>query len=63
MPYEGVEISRHHRYELEAEIWLDDELLYHIPRPEWRRTVLAHCPNDDLRLVNDVFPAAEFPAE
>ena len=56
LPYEGVEISRHQRYELEAEIVVGDEVLYDIPRAEWRRTWLPHCPNADLRLVNDVFP-------
>ena len=63
LPYEGVEISRHHRYELEAEIVAGGEVLYHVPRAEWRRIWLPHCPNDDLRLVNDVFPADEFPEE
>lgn len=64
LPYEGVEISRHHRYELEAEIWFDGELQFHIPRAEWRKTVLPYCPNgDDLSIVNDVFPVSEFPAE
>lgn len=64
LPHEGVEISRHHRYELEAEIWFDGELQFHIPNPEWRRTVLAYCPDgDDLSIVNDVFPVSEFPAE
>ena len=64
LPYEGVEISRHHRYELEANIWFDGELQFHIPNPDWRRTVLPYCPNgDDLSIVNDVFPVSEFPAE
>ena len=64
LPYEGVEISRHHRYELEANIWFDDELQFHIPNYEWRRTVLPYCPNgDDLMIINDVFPVSEFPAE
>ena len=64
LPYEGVVISRHHRYELEANIWYDGELQFHIPNPEWRRTVLPYCPNgDDLSIVNDVFPVSEFPAE
>lgn len=63
LPYEGVEISRHHRYELEAEIVAGGEILHHIPREEWRRIWLPHCPNDDLQIVNDVFPADEFPAE
>ena len=63
LPYEGVQINRHHRYELEAEIWFDGELQFHIPNAEWRRTILPHCPNDDLMLVNDVFPVSEFPAE
>lgn len=64
LPYEGVEISRHHRYELEANIWFDGELQFHIPNPEWRRTVLPYCPNGgDLSIVNDVFPVSEFPAE
>lgn len=64
LPYEGVEISRHHRYELEANIWFDGELQFHIPNPDWRRTVLPYCPDgDDLSIVNDVFPVSEFPAE
>ncbi len=63
LPHEGVQISRHHRYELESEIVAGDELLHHIPREEWRRVWLPHCPNDDLQLVNDVFPADEFPEE
>ena len=64
LPHEGVEISRHHRYELEANISFDGELQFHIPNPEWRRTVLPHCPDgDDLSIVNDVFPVSEFPAE
>ena len=64
LPYEGVEISRHHRYELEANIFFDDELQFHIPNPDWKRTVLPYCPDgDDLSIVNDVFPVTEFPAE
>ena len=63
LPHEGVEISRHHRYELEAEIVAGGEVLFHIPREEWRRKWLPHCPNDDLQLVTDVFPADEFPGE
>ncbi len=63
LPHEGVEISRHHRYELEAEIWYDGELQFHIPMAEWRRTILAHCPCNDSMIVNDVFPVSEFPAE
>ena len=64
LPHDGVEISRHHRYELEANIWYDGELQFHIPNPDWRRTVLPYCPNgDDLSIVNDVFPVSEFPAE
>ena len=64
LPHEGVEISRHHRYELEASIWFDGELQFHIPNPDWRRTVLPYCPDgDDLSIVNDVFPVSEFPAE
>ena len=64
LPHEGVEISRHHRYELEANIHFDGELQFHIPNPEWRRTVLPYCPDgDDLSIVNDVFPVSEFPAE
>ncbi|MCY3569651.1 MAG: YbaY family lipoprotein [Chloroflexi bacterium] len=64
LPHEGVEISRHHRYELEAEIWFDGELQLHIPNPDWRRTVLPFCPDgDELSIVNDVFPVSEFPAE
>ncbi len=64
LPHEGVEISRHHRYELQADIWFDGELQFHIPNPEWRRTILPYCPDgDDLMIVNDVFPVSEFPAE
>ncbi|MDE2746101.1 MAG: YbaY family lipoprotein [Chloroflexota bacterium] len=64
LPYEGVEISRHHRYELEANIRFDGELQFHIPNSEWRRTVLPYCPDgDDLSIVNDVFPVSEFPAD
>lgn len=64
LPHEGVEISRHRRYELEANIWFDGELQFHIPNPEWRRTVLPYCPDgDDLSIVNDVFPVSEFPAD
>ena len=64
LPYEGVQISRHHRYELEADIHFDGELQFHIPNSEWRRTVLPYCPDgDDLSIVNDVFPVSEFPAE
>ncbi len=63
LPYEGVEINRHHRYELEAEVWFGGELQMHIPNAEWGRTVLPHCPNDDLKIVNDVAPVSEFPAE
>ncbi len=64
LPHEGVEVSRHRRYELEADIWFDGELQFHIPNPEWRRTILPYCPDgDDLSIVNDVFPVSEFPAE
>ena len=64
LPHEGVEISRHHRYELEANIRFDGELQFHIPDSEWRRTILPYCPDgDDLSIVNDVFPVSEFPAE
>ena len=64
LPHEGVEVSRHRRYELEAEVWFDNELQMHIPNAEWRRTVLPFCPDgDELSIVNDVFPVAEFPAE
>ena len=61
LPHEGVQISRHSRYELEAEVVAGDELLYHIPRSDWRRTWLPHCPNADLQIVNSVFPVSEFP--
>jgi len=64
LPHEGVQISRHHRYELEANVRFDGELQFHIPNSEWRRTVLPYCPDgDDLSIVNDVFPVSEFPAE
>lgn len=61
LPYEGVQVSRHSRYELEAEIIAGGEILYHIPEEEWRRTWLPHCPNADLQIVNSVFPVSEFP--
>ena len=64
LPSEGVQTSRHRRYELEAEIVLGDETLYHIiPRDEWRRTRLPYCPNADQQIVNSVFPVSEFPKE
>ena len=63
LPFEGVQISRHHRYELEADIVVGDETLYYIPKGEWRRLWLPHCPNSDLQIVNSVFPAGEFPKE
>ncbi len=64
LPHEGVQISRHRRYELEANIRFDGELQFHIPNPDWKRTVLPYCPDgDDLSIVNDVFPVSEFPAE
>ena len=64
LPHEGVEISRHHRYELEANIWFDGELQFHIPNQDWRRTILPYCPDgNNLSIVNDVFPVSEFPAE
>ncbi len=56
LPEEGVAISRHRRYELEAEIWISGELRYHIPREEWRTVRPAHCPDTENPLVNDVFP-------
>jgi len=61
LPYEGVQISRHSRYELEAEIVAGGEVLYHIPEADWRRTWLPHCPNADLQIVNSVFAVNEFP--
>ena len=61
LPFEGVQISRHHRYELEADIVVGDETLYYIPEGEWRRLRLPHCPNSDLQIVNSVFPVGEFP--
>lgn len=63
LPGDGVSISRHRRYELEAEVWSADERLMHIPKAEWRRTWLPNCPNPNSLLVNDVFPVGEFPAE
>lgn len=63
LPHEGVAVNRHHRYELEAEVWFDGELQMHIPNAEWRKTILPHCPDDDLMIVNDMFPVSEFPAE
>ena len=61
LPHEGVQISRHSRYELEAEIIAGVEILYHIPETDWRRTWFPHCPNADLQIVNSVFPVGEFP--
>ena len=62
LPYEGVQISRNRRYELEAEIAASDKVLYHIiPGNEWRRVSLPHCPNEDLQIVNSVFPVNESP--
>ena len=55
LPHEGVAISRHKRYELEAEVWAGDELRFHIPTAEWRKTVLAHCPNREHPMVNELF--------
>ncbi len=64
LPHEGVQISRHRRYEVEAEIVVGDEVLYRIfPGAEWRRIWLPHCPNADLQIVSSVFPAGEFPQE
>ncbi len=63
LPHEGVAVNRHHRYELEAEVWFDDELQMHISNADWRRTILPYCPSDNLMIVNDVFPLSEFPAE
>ena len=64
LPSEGVQISRHHRYELEADIVVGDETIYHIiPSDEWRQIWLPHCPNADLQIVKDVFPVSEFPEE
>ena len=60
LPYDGVQISRHHRYEMEAEILVGGEVVSHIPTA-WRRKWLPHCPNGDLRLVNDVFPVDQSP--
>ncbi len=61
LPHDGVQISRHSRYELEAEVVAGGEILYHIPEADWRRTWLPHCPNADLQIVNSVFPVSEFP--
>ena len=58
LPYEGVQISRHHRYELEAEIVVGNEVFYHIPEGDWRRLWLPHCPNADLQIVSSVFPVS-----
>lgn len=63
LPYEGVQISRHRRYELEAEVAVGGEVISHIPTAEWRRTWLPHCPGGDLQLVNDVLPVEQFPKE
>jgi uncharacterized lipoprotein YbaY len=64
LPHDGVEISRHHRYKLEANIHFDGDLQFHIPNAEWRRTILPYCPNgDNLSIVNEVFPVSQFPVE
>lgn len=63
LPHEGVQISRHHRYELEAEVLVGGEVLYHNSREDWRRTVLPHCPNEDQQIVNSVFHIREIPLE
>ena len=63
LPFEGVRISRHARYELEAEIVVGDATLYHVPNEEWRRIWLPHCPNEDVQLVTSVFSVSEFPKE
>ena len=62
LPYEGVQISRHRRYELEAEIVAGDKILYPIiPGNECGRIWLPHCPKADLQIVNSVFLVTEFP--
>ena len=63
LPHEGVQINRHHRYELEAEISVGGETLYHNARADWRKTVLPHCPNDDLQIVNSVLHIRDVPLE
>ncbi len=63
LPHEFVQINRNHRYELEAVILVDGVILYHNSRPDWRKTVLPHCPNEDLLIVNSVFPISEVPLE
>ena len=63
LPHEGVQISRHRRYELEADVVVGGEVVYHVARAEWRRVWLPHCPNEDLQLITDVFPVSEFPRE
>ena len=60
LPSEGVQISRHHKYELEAEIVVGNAIIYHIPEGEWRYLWLPHCPNADLQIVNSVFPVSQF---
>ncbi len=59
LPPEGVAVSRHRGYELEAEIWVNGELLLHIPNVEWRRTVLPHCPDRGNPIVNSLFAPTE----
>ena len=63
LPHDGVSIDRHRRYELEAEVWIGGERRYHIPRADWRRAVLSHCPDQDSPIINDVFPSQEFEDE
>ena len=63
LPEDGVSISRHRRYELEAEVWISGRLAFHIPRAEWRKVSPSHCPDPDNPLVIDVFPVGEFGEE
>ena len=63
LPHEGVSISRHSRYELEAEIWIGGELVYHIPNAEWRTVRPSYCPDAENMLVIDVFPVGQFADE
>ncbi len=60
LPYDGVQISRHHRYDMEAEILVGGEVISHIPAAS-RRKWLPHCPDGGLRLVNDIFPVDQSP--
>ncbi len=61
LPGDGVEVSRHRRYELEADVRVDGQLRYHIPNPAWGKTILEYCPDAENPIINDVIPIEEMP--